>query len=633
MIPVEGTRFEVHFSAPFFAGRARNLATWGDLNRLGRVLDPSPTPAQPRFDDPVQAEISAMRARLAASADTPLLDPSCHREVSFALDRLRARWKRQPELFAPAAITALREIAQALSRTPVATPELSDAQAVLETTFGYKHFRPGQEEIIRAALAGRDCVGIMPTGAGKSLTYQIPARLLGGTTLVISPLIALMKDQVDALTEMGFRATFLNSSLAPEERRERVQGLWAGAYEIVYAAPEGIEASVGNALGRTPLRLIAVDEAHCISQWGHDFRPAYRNLTGLKRRFGDVPVLALTATATHEVTRDIVDPLAMRNPVHFRGSFYRPNLRLGFVKKGDGGPKTRESILGLVKARKGDSGIVYCLSRKSVEKTAEELRHNGVAALAYHAGMDSDARTRVQDAFRRDDADVVVATIAFGMGIDKSNVRFVIHRDMPRSIESYYQEVGRAGRDGLGSDCVMFYSWADVMAYDRFSDDQAGDLVMRQRAQVREMFNFADRGGCRHQAVVRYLGENLVPCGSSCDVCSGWDPVAKLPSVRTPRKRDRTPESVPSFATRGEARGATSDDIAGEELFMALRKLRKEIADARGIPAYLVFSDATLRGMAAAHPRSAEELLEVSGVGPVKLEAYGDRFLALLRNY
>jgi ATP-dependent DNA helicase RecQ len=585
--------------------------------------------------DSVTSEIDVMRARLVQAAAG---DAACRREVAIALDRLRARWKREPQLFVPTSIAALREIAQALEKTRPPAPGFEDAQAVLETTFGYRQFRPGQDQIIRAALAGRDCVGIIPTGAGKSLTYQIPARLLGGSTLVISPLIALMKDQVDALTEMGFRATFLNSSLSPEERRERVAGLWSGHYEIVYAAPEGIEASVGEALRRTQLQLIAVDEAHCISQWGHDFRPAYRNLAGLKRRFGDVPVLALTATATPEVTRDIVDQLAMRDPVHFRGSFFRPNLRLGFVRKGDGGPKTKDAIVSLVRARKGESGIVYCLSRKSVEQTTEELRAAGISALAYHAGMDPETRTRAQDAFRRDDADVVVATIAFGMGIDKSNVRFVIHRDMPRSIESYYQEVGRAGRDGLPSDCVMFYSWADVMAYDRFSEELAPELVQRQRAQVRDMFNFADRGGCRHQAVVRYLGETLSACETSCDVCTGWEPLANLPATSKGGGRKRGTSSVASTAgSSSTARPTFSanvvEDPADEALFTALKKLRKEIADSRGIPAYLVFSDVTLRGMAANRPRTPRDLLDISGVGPVKLEAYGDRFLALLRKH
>ncbi|HEY0710124.1 MAG TPA: ATP-dependent DNA helicase RecQ [Polyangia bacterium] len=600
------------------------------LSQSSAVLTQSST-------DPVTSEIDLMRARLVQAAAG---DVACHREVATALDRLRARWKREPQLFAPTSIAALREIAQALEKTRPPAPGFADAQAVLETTFGYRQFRPGQEEIIRAALAGRDCVGIMPTGAGKSLTYQIPARLLGGATLVISPLIALMKDQVDALTEMGFRATFLNSSLAPEERRERVAGLWSGHYEIVYAAPEGIEASVGEALRRTQLKLIAVDEAHCISQWGHDFRPAYRNLAGLKRRFGDVPVLALTATATPEVTRDIVDQLAMRDPVHFRGSFFRPNLRLGFVRKGDGGPKTKDAIVSLVRARKGESGIVYCLSRKSVEQTTDELCASGISALAYHAGMDPETRTRVQDKFRRDDADVVVATIAFGMGIDKSNVRFVIHRDMPRSIESYYQEVGRAGRDGLPSDCVMFYSWADVMAYDRFSDELHPELVQRQRAQVRDMFNFADRGGCRHQAVVRYLGEPRGTCETSCDVCTGWEPLANLPTSSSKGGRKRGTSSASTSGSYPAVTGNTSrfsannnvvEDPADEALFVALKKLRKEIADGRGIPAYLVFSDVTLRGMAASRPRTPRDLLDISGVGPVKLEAYGERFLALLR--
>jgi ATP-dependent DNA helicase RecQ len=470
----------------------------------------------------------------------------------------------------------------------------------------------------------------MPTGAGKSLTYQLPARLLGGTTLVISPLIALMKDQVDALGELGLRATFLNSTLDPGERTRRVDGLRNGDFELVYAAPEGLEASVGSALRRVRLSLIAVDEAHCISQWGHDFRPAYRNLSGLRRRFGEVPILALTATATKEVMRDIVSQLGMKSPASYRGSFFRKNLRIHAYKKGgDSGLNVRESIVRLIRGRPNESGIVYCLSRKSVEGLADFLVSNGISARAYHAGMSPEERSASQDAFRRDDVDVIVATVAFGMGIDKSNIRYVIHRDMPRSIEGYYQEIGRAGRDGVESDCVLFYSFADVMSYDRFSDESADEIAKRHRRQVREMFSFAEQRACRHQTLVGYLGESLAPCGTACDVCTNKDLLSEAPKVavrgRGRSRADREPRRSPP-PPAAEAHVAP---VHGE-LFERLRRLRKAIADRRNVPAYHVFSDATLIEIAARKPRTAPELLEISGVGPKKLATYGAEFLAVL---
>ncbi len=561
-------------------------------------------------------------------------DAALRGRLQDRLDALRDLWRQDPGLFTPEVTGALRVVGEGL-REP-ARPAAGDAARLLKEIFGHDRFRPGQREIIDAVLAGRDCVGVMPTGAGKSLTYQIPARLLGGVTLVISPLIALMKDQVDAMARVGLSATFLNSSLSPEERRERVDGIRAGRYELVYAAPEGLEASVGGALQGLRLSLIAVDEAHCISHWGHDFRPAYRNLSGLKSRFGNLPVLALTATATREVTRDIAAQLGMERPLAFRGTFFRPNLRLHAYKKGEerssGKLEVRDSILRLVRARPGESGIVYCLSRKSVESTAEFLRDHGVRAAAYHAGLEPEERSRVQDAFQADQVDVVVATVAFGMGIDKPDIRYVIHRDMPRSIEGYYQEIGRAGRDGRRSDCVLFYSWADVVSYDRFAGEAEDPEVQRwQKRQVRQMFDFADEARCRHLELAAYFGEEIEPCGGSCDLCAGLDLVEEAPAVRG-RKVRLTPRAAPG--TRRRDGDAGPETAAGDlRLFEELRALRAGLARERGVPAYLVFPDSALAVMAEQRPLTEEQLLGVPGVGSKKLALYGEEFLAAIRKH
>ncbi|MDZ4804720.1 MAG: ATP-dependent DNA helicase RecQ [Candidatus Eisenbacteria bacterium] len=517
---------------------------------------------------------------------------------------------------------------------PLFAGRLADPEQVLQQVFGFTEFRPGQRRIIDAVLAGRDAIGVMPTGAGKSLTFQVPARILPGAVLVVSPLISLMKDQVDAMIRYGYSAAVLNSSIDFDARREVLARLRRGELHLLYVAPEGIEGSLRQLIAECHISLVVVDEAHCISHWGHEFRPAYRKLKGLKEQLGNIPVLALTATATRRVAADILAQLGMSRPDGFRGSFFRPNLKITAQKKGEG-RNTRQDILGIIRRHDGMSGIVYCLSRKGVDALTAWLREQGIRALPYHAGLPDDERRRSQDAFARDEADVIVATVAFGMGIDKSNIRFVIHRDMPKSVEAWYQEMGRAGRDGLPSDCVLMYSWSDVIGYESFLNNVEDETLREEtRRKTVEMFRLVDQGGCRHQKLVACFEDSIDPCGDSCDVCKGGtvaDLITQGP-VRTGRKVQavRSGPSIDGRSTGAATPRSTLPTDVDPGLFERLRALRRRIADRENVPAYIVFSDAVLTALADRRPATPEEMLATPGIGPAKLARYGGEFLELL---
>ena len=591
---------------------------------------------------------------------------------------------------------------------------------LLKTHFGYDNFLPLQEEIIGSVMGGRDTFVLMPTGGGKSLCYQLPAMALPGLTLVVSPLIALMKDQVDALEANGVPAGFINSAQTQAELSQTVRRVQSGEVKLLYVAPERvIEPRFANFLQSLDVDLIAIDEAHCVSEWGHEFRPAYRELAALRRVCPTAPVIALTATATEQVRGDILSQLGLQQPGVFISSFNRFNLTYSIV------PKERDlsHLLALLEKYRGESAIIYCGSRKATEEMAQSLTERGFTAEAYHAGLGPDVRRATQERFIRDRTPIVVATIAFGMGINKPDVRLVVHYDIPKSIEGYYQETGRAGRDGLPSECVLYYSYAGKSRQEYFIN-QIEDPEERDRARWRleKIISFCNLSACRRRFVLKYLGEEWPEenCGA-CDNCTqpreqydateaaqkmlsavvrtgerfgaahvidvlrgskgervrsqGHDQLSvygiaanhsrdelrdlaeelkregllavsegEFPALSvTPRGREflnkretltlaRKERQQAAAAPRGE-RVRAGEESYDAGLYDALAALRREKAEERSVPAYVIFNNRTLQEMARKVPRTPEEFAGVSGVGRVKMEDLGEAFLACINAY
>ncbi|MBY0538652.1 ATP-dependent DNA helicase [Patescibacteria group bacterium] len=490
--------------------------------------------------------------------------------------------------------------------------------ATLKQYFGYDTFRPLQEDIIKNVLEKKDCVVLMPTGGGKSLCFQLPALLQDGITIVISPLISLMKDQVDALLGVGINAAMINSSMTASEITTIIEQTQTGYIKILYIAPERLALSSFESLLHTlPISLFAIDEAHCISEWGHDFRPEYRNLKFLRNKFPTIPIIALTATATAKVRADIVRLLDLPAPQIFTSSFNRPNLSYEVLPKKD----SFKTIVSLLDSYTQESVIIYCFSRKDTESLAEKLNSYGHKAATYHAGLSADRRRENQEKFIRDEVHIMVATIAFGMGIDKPDVRLVIHHSLPKSVEGYYQETGRAGRDGLPSRCVLLYSAADKFKHEFFIRQMAeSDEKMHVQNNLNQSVEYGTLASCRRKFLLKYFNEDYeVANCSGCDRCVAPPP---LQSVK----------SIPKNFTNPSPQLADTINY-NTDLFEVLRQVRTAEATRLGVPAYIVFGDKTLRELALYQPQTDAAFLRINGVGEKKLTQFGAVFMEAIKNY
>ena len=489
-------------------------------------------------------------------------------------------------------------------------------KTILKKHFGYDEFRPLQQEIIERVLLGKDCVVLMPTGGGKSLCFQLPALMLDGLTIVISPLISLMKDQVDALHTNGITAGLINSTLSQTEINAVIDRAKTGKLKILYLAPERLSVfGFENLLHTLKISLIAIDEAHCISEWGHDFRPDYRNLKKLRKQFPLIPIIALTATATEKVRKDIVLQLDLQNPQVFISSFNRPNLSYEVLPKKD----SLRSILTLLNSYRDKSVIIYCFSRNDTEKLVSDLNSYGFKAAAYHAGLDTKIRKENQEKFIRDEINIMVATIAFGMGIDKPDVRLIIHHSLPKSIEGYYQETGRAGRDGLPSRCVLFFSYADKFKHDFFIRNITDETEQKKvQEKLDQVLHYGNLNSCRRRFLLHYFNEiyNKDNCGN-CDRCV----------TQTPLEIDRTvfKNTKPKIAYI-----STKENAYNSALFEELRKIRMQEAQRLNVPPYMIFGDKALHEMATYLPQTSADFLKINGVGNRKLAQFGKLFMSVI---